>query len=125
MSGSLLGTVLGGAASFPVGYARILRMLPLDFEELCWAMGVPSSILGTVRSCHHAKTPLEATLHGRLTPLFCQHIAVGGVPEAVQGFLNRHHDLGESLTFDADIIEQHRHDITKHAGKSTIGNRTT
>ena len=100
-------------------------MFPLDFEEFCWAMGVPSSILGTVRSCHHAKTPLEATLHGRLTPLFLQHIAVGGVPEAVQKFLDHHHDLGESRTFDADIIEQHRHDITKYAEKSTIGNRTT
>ena len=71
-------------------------MLPLDFEEFCWAMGVPSSILETARSCYHAKTPLEATLHDGLTRLFRQHIAVGGMPEAVQGFLNRHRDLGKA-----------------------------
>ena len=120
LSGSLLGTVLGGVASFPVGYARVLRMFPLDFEEFCWAMGVPSSILETVRSCYCTKTPLEATLHDRLTRLFRQYIVVGGMPEAVQGFLNRHHDLGESRMVDTDIIEQYRYDIIKYAGKNEM-----
>ncbi len=83
-------------------------------------MGVPASILETVRSCYHAKTPLEATLHDGLTRLFRQHIAVGGMPEAVQGFLNRHRDLGESRTADADILKQYRYDITKYAGKSKM-----
>ena len=96
LSGSLLGTVLGGITSFPVGYARVLRMFPLDFEEFCWAAGVPSSILETVRSCYRAKTPLEATLHDRLTRLFRQHIVVGGMPEAVQKFLDHHRDLGKA-----------------------------
>lgn len=44
LSGSLLGTRLKGIRSFPVGYARVERMYPLDFEEFCWTMGVPDGI---------------------------------------------------------------------------------
>ena len=45
IEGSLLGTVLEGITSFPVGYAQVERMFPLDFQEYCWAVGVPDAIL--------------------------------------------------------------------------------
>ena len=120
LSGSLLGTVLGGTTSFPVGYARVLRMFPLDFEEFCWAMNVPASILTTVQDCYRSKTPLEESLHNQLTKLFRQYIVVGGMPEAVQKFLDHHRDLGESRTADTDILKQYRYDITKYAEKSKM-----
>lgn len=117
LSGSLLGTVLDGVTSFPVGYARLERMYPLDFEEFCWALGVPESILDTVRFHYREKTPLEATLHERLIALFRQYIVVGGMPEAVQKFLDHRRDLGEPRTVDAAIVEQYRYDIVKYAKK--------
>ena len=58
LSGSLLGTRLKGVRSFPVGYARIERMYPLDFEEFCWAMGVPQAILDSVGHSFAEKTPV-------------------------------------------------------------------
>lgn len=45
IEGSLLGTVLEGITSFPVGYAQVERMFPLDLQEYCWAVGVPDAIL--------------------------------------------------------------------------------
>ena len=120
LSGSLLGTALEGITSFPVGYARMLRMYPLDFEEFCWAMGVPHRILETVRECYHRKIALESSLHDRLIRLFRQYIVVGGMPEAVQRFLDHRHDLSQSRAVNADIIEQYRYDIIKYAtGRKT------
>lgn len=115
LSGSLLGTVLDGVTSFPVGYARMVRMFPLDFEEFCWAMGVPDTIIDEVRTSFRAKRPLDESLHDRLVRLHRQYIAVGGMPEAVQSFLDQGRDLGVSRRVGADIIEQYRYDIIKYA----------
>ncbi len=115
LSGSLLGTVLDGATSFPVGYARILRMHPLDFEEFCWAMGVPDAIIEEVRVAYREKRPLDEPLHDRLVRIHRQYMVVGGMPEAVQGFLDNGRDLGEPRQVGTDIVEQYRYDIIKYA----------
>lgn len=115
LSGSLLGTVLDGVTSFPVGYARILRMYPLDFEEFCWAMGVPDVIIEEVRVAYREKRPLDEPLHDRLVRIHRQYIVVGGMPEAVQGFLDNGRDLGEPRQVGTDIVEQYRYDIIKYA----------
>ncbi len=115
LSGSLLGTVLDGATSFPVGYARILRMFPLDFEEFCWAMRVPDAIIEEVRVAYREKRPLDEPLHDRLVRIHRQYMVVGGMPEAVQGFLDNGRDLGEPRQVGTDIVEQYRYDIIKYA----------
>ncbi|NGM16989.1 AAA family ATPase [Eggerthellaceae bacterium zg-893] len=115
LSGSLLGTALEGITSFPVGYARIERMYPLDFEEFCWALGVPESILETVKESYRSKQPLADALHERLLRIFRQYIVVGGMPEAVQAFLDHHKDLGEPHRINSEIVEQYRYDIIKYS----------
>lgn len=122
LSGSLLGARLKGVRSFPVGYAHIERMFPLDFEEFCWAMGVPQGILDAVRLSFDAKTPVEGGLHERLSQLFRRYIAIGGMPEAVQAFLDSSRELGAARSVDSDIAEQYRYDIVKYAQerKTTI-----
>ncbi len=122
LSGSLLGTRLKGVRSFPVGYAHVERMYPLDFEEFCWAMGVPRAVLDSVRRSFVEKTPVEDTLHDRLVQLFRRYVVVGGMPEAVQAFLDSGRELGSARAVDADIAEQYRYDIVKYASarKTTI-----
>ena len=122
LSGSLLGTRLKGVRSFPVGYARIERMSPLDFEEFCWAMGVPQAILDSVGPSFAEKTPVEETLHDKLIQLFRRYVVVGGMPEAVQSFLDSGRELGSARAVDAEIAEQYRFDIVKYAQerKTTI-----
>ena len=122
LSGSLLGTQLKGVTSFPVGYAHIERAYPLDFEEFCWAMGVPQSILDQVQEHYEAALPLEESLHERLTALYRQYIVVGGMPEAVQSFIDADRSLGAARGVDADIKEQYRYDISKYSDnrKTTI-----
>lgn len=120
LSGSLLGAALEGISSFPVGYAHIERMYPLDFEEFCWAMGVPDSIIQQIQDCYAGKIPVEERLHERMVRLFRQYIVTGGMPEAVQRFIDNKHDLGAARQCDADIIEQYRYDIVKYAPKRRL-----
>ena len=118
ISGSLLGTILEGVTSFPVGYAQIERMYPLDFEEFCWAVGVPEPILDQVRKAYQAREPLREALHDRMTKIFRQYIAIGGMPEAVQSFLDNRRSLGAAREVDQAVVEQYRYDISKYASSS-------
>lgn len=120
LSGSLLGTTLGGVTSFPVGYAQVRRMSPLDFEEFCWASGVPSSIIDELRTAFDARVPVEDALHDRMVRLFRQYIAVGGMPEAVSTFLEGGLDLGGARQVCLDIVEQYGFDISKYAGERRL-----
>ena len=115
ISGSLLGTVLEGITSFPVGYAEVERMYPLDFEEFCWALGVPDRITDHVREAYEKKEPVPQTLHERMTKVFRQYIAVGGMPQAVQSFLDNRRALGAAREVDRAVVEQYRYDISKYA----------
>ena len=120
LSGSLLGIALEGVTSFPVGYARVLRMFPLDFEEFCWATGVPDSVLAKIREHYQSKEPLDRSLHDRMTTMYRHYIAVGGMPEAVQKFVDNKRDLGAARETDGDIAEQYRYDITQYADKRKL-----
>lgn len=120
LSGSLLGTYLKGVTSFPVGYARIERMYPLDFEEFCWAAGVPNDIIDLIRQSYATRKPIEESLHKRLTDLYRQYIAVGGMPEAVQRFIENDRNLGAARETQAGIVQQYRYDIAKYANNRAM-----
>ena len=118
MSGSLLGTVLEGVTSFPVGYAQVERMYPLDFEEFCSAVGVPNAILDQIREAYRKKVPVTEALHERMVKVFRQYIAVGGMPEAVQSFLDNRRALGAAREVDLAVVEQYRYDISRYVSTS-------
>ena len=69
-----------------------------------------------IRAHYAAKTPLEESLHARLTKVFpAIHCGCGECPEAVQRFLDGGRDLGAAREVDADIVEQYRYDIAKYS----------
>lgn len=115
LSGSMLGTELKGYRSFPVGYVQIERMFPLDFEEFCWSQGVSPDILDDVREAYRTRKPLDEGLHSRLIGLFRYHVAIGGMPEAVQAYIDSSYDMGAVRTIASQIVEQYRFDIAKYA----------
>lgn len=114
-SGSLLGVELKNAPSFPVGYVQIERMYPLDFEEFCWALGADDDLMGTLREAFSRKEPLPDALHEQFTRMFRLYLVVGGMPEAVQRYINTRYDLGAVRDTQASIISQYRIDIAKYA----------
>src|SRR5574344_325274 len=86
-SGSMLGVELTDAKSWPVGYLMTETMFPLDFEEFLWANNVNSELIDRARECFIKKTPLEDYIHEKLMRLFQYYLLVGGMPDAVNAFV--------------------------------------
>lgn len=115
-SGSMLGTELKKVRSYPVGYVSEVRMHPMDFEEFCWANNVSRDALATVRECCLKLKPVPDYIHERLLTYFRTYLVVGGMPAAVQTFVNQR-DLARVRTMQTELVATYVHDITKYAGK--------
>ena len=116
LSGSLLGVELGDLRSAPVGYARILEMFPLDFEEFCWASGVGEGAWSALEAAWRERRPLTDVLHERFLSLFHAYLLVGGMPDPVRTFIE-HHDVQELQRRQDDIIALYHYDIAKYAAR--------
>lgn len=114
-SGSLLGVKYNDVASYPVGFEEIYRMYPMDFEEYCFANGVPESTLMYLRECYEGCTPISESVHNTMNKLFYSYIVVGGMPEAVRIFVETH-DVAKVIAYQQTILEQYRLDISRYAG---------
>lgn len=120
MSGSLLGVELRHVKSFPVGFLHIERMFPLDFEEFGRAVGLTDPLWEALGEHLQTLEPIEASLHERLIRLFRLFIVVGGMPTAVQTYLDSKGDLGAVRDVQRDLVRLYRVDISKYAGTRTL-----
>lgn len=112
-SGSLLGVELKNVRSWPVGYMRTITMHPLDFEEWCWANGMGETLLKTVDGLVARREPVDPFVHERLMQLFRYYLAVGGMPQAVQAYVDSK-NLQEVRRIQGGIVEYYRNDITRY-----------
>ena len=74
--------------SVPVGSETVIDMYPLDFEEFLWANGIAAPVINMLRQCLLKKVPVPEALHNRIKQLLLQYAVVGGMPDAVQTFVN-------------------------------------
>lgn len=116
LSGSLLGVALEGVRSLPVGYVTEVQMYPLDFEEFCWAQGLPDSVLPSLAQSAVRAEPVPDYLHDRLTALFKRYLIVGGMPDAVVSY-GTSNALDQVRVLQRDIRRLYREDIAKYAPK--------
>lgn len=114
LSGSLLGVTLDNVRSLPVGYVTEVRMFPLDFEEFCWANGIPDDTFVMMVDAVTSRTPLPSFLHDRLFDLFKRYLLVGGMPDAVNAMLQTN-GIGQVRIIQNDIRRFYREDISKYA----------
>lgn len=99
-AGSLLGVAINHQSySFPVGKTDLIEMTPLDFEEFLWAMG-HDRLVDEIRSSFEIMGPLAPSLHEKALGLYRQYLVVGGMPEAVQTYID-----DQSII---DVAEKHR-----------------
>lgn len=118
-SGSLLGIELKNVRSWPVGYMRTVTMYPLDFEKWCWANGMDKTFLEEVRKAVGCREPLDPLVHERLIQLFHYYLAVGGMPAAVQAYVDSG-NLQEIRRIQEDITEFYRNDITRYCNERDV-----
>ena len=88
VSGSLLGIDVFNVRSIPVGFLQTMRMYPLNFYEFCAACRLPQPALDTLRECYVDRREVPDYLHERLTDLWYKYLLIGGMPDAVQSFVD-------------------------------------
>ena len=117
-TGSLLGVKGYGKKprSIPVGSEKRIEMYPLDFEEFLWANGISEQIIDSLKKCLQKEMPVPQALHDRMWNLFLQYAVVGGMPEAVQRFVDTK-DMSEVLSIQSDIVSSYKDDMIKYASK--------
>jgi predicted AAA+ superfamily ATPase len=117
-TGSLLGVKGYGKEpkSIPVGSETVVDMYPLDFEEFLWANGISEQIIGMLGNCLEAETPVPEALHNRMRQLLLQYTVVGGMPDAVQTFVDTK-QMDEVLRIQRDIVRSYEDDMVKYAEK--------
>ena len=86
-SGSQLGVALSESASVPIGSVEIEEMYPLDFEEFLLAMGCGQETIESIREKFLACESLNESLHNYMMQQFKIYLLVGGLPEAINKFL--------------------------------------
>lgn len=86
-SGSLLGVTLSETTSIPMGSIRKVRMFPLDFEEFLYANGMNEIVVSSMRKKFERLEALDEPIHKKIMDLFRKFLLVGGLPEAVNSYL--------------------------------------
>ncbi|MBQ9124207.1 MAG: ATP-binding protein [Acholeplasmatales bacterium] len=112
-SGSLLGVELTGLKSAPVGYLNTIEMFPLDFEEYSIALNIKKETLERLYKAFEEKRTVDDFVHEKMLEAFRSYLLVGGMPEAVNSYVNDH-DYNEIYKIHLNIIEQYKLDFTKY-----------
>lgn len=90
-----------------------LQMYPMDFEEFLWAMG-ESMLMPFIKESFEKKRPMGQLMHRKVMDFFRQYLIVGGMPQAVEKYVETH-DFGKVDKVKRQIIELYRSDISKYA----------
>ena len=120
MSGSMLGVELNHVKSFPVGFLREERMYPLSFVEFCDALEVPKSVWERLKRCFRERQPVDSATHERLLRILRLYVVIGGMPSAVQSYLDNGYDLGSARQIQESLVKLYQDDISKHAGDRAL-----
>ena len=113
LSGSLLGVELVGLKSAPVGYLDTLKMYPMDLEEYLVALKIKKQTISLVKNSFDNLTKVDEFIHNKLLESFRSYLVVGGMPEAVQSYINDG-DYNKVLKIHLNIIELYKRDFTKY-----------
>ncbi len=113
LSGSLLGVELSDLKSAPVGYLNTIKMFPMDFEEYLVALKIKRETINSLRDNFNEMTKVDEFIHEKLLEAFRSYLIVGGMPEAVQSYVDDG-DYNKILKIHLNIIEQYKVDFTKY-----------
>lgn len=104
--------------SFPVGQVDFLHLYPMNFEEFLMAVHKRRA---SVLADFSDGTVIPETIHRQLWQDLKIYYITGGMPEAVQRYIdlkdNPHAAFTGVRTLQQGIIQGYRGDFAKHAGK--------
>lgn len=112
-SGSLPGITLRETTSIPVGSIIRKNMYQLDFEEFLIANGFGQEALNTLRTKLMNRESLDESLHDYIMNLFRRYLLVGGLPAAVNEYLDSH-NIVKVRNVQENIRSLYEVDATKY-----------
>lgn len=113
-TGSLLGVGIKQVQSLPVGFEETIRMYPMDFEEFALAAGTSRQTLELLEDAFEKEIPIDDVIHEKLLTTFYAYLVVGGMPDAVQTFVDTR-DIASVKRIQQGILDLYRSDITKYS----------
>lgn len=113
VSGSLLGIALNKAPFKPGGRVDIIRMFQLDFEEFLWANGVGDDFIASVRDSFLKQESLVNPVHDRMLSLFKRYLLVGGLPDAVNKYVETH-NIVEVRSAQDEVYRLYKADASQY-----------
>ena len=84
-TGSLVGIMENTKGILLPSEERIVKMHPMDFEEFLWALG-DEMTMPFIRTCFENRKPM-GPMHRKTMELFRQYLIVGGMPQAVEQYV--------------------------------------
>lgn len=117
-SGSMLGITLRNTTSIPVGSIIRKQMYQLDFEEWLIAEGWGKESLDYIRNCYKQQVSLPKAQHEKLLNEFRKFLLVGGLPDAVNTYMETHNIIRVREVQDA-IRNLYKEDAAKYEKESS------
>lgn len=114
-AGSLLGVALHHETSFPVGKVEFMDLYPLSFTEFLRAVG-NEQFVGLLNS---GDFDMATAFKQSYIDQLKYYYYVGGMPEAVQNFIDNH-DFNEVREIQQRILIAYEQDFSKHAPNTDI-----
>ena len=118
-SGSQLGVALMQTASVPIGSIAIEEMYPLDFEEFLMATGSGQEAIDGIRAKFLAGEPLNESMHNYLMQQFRLYLLVGGLPEAINKFLENR-NIAQVRKVQREIHNLYRIDASQYDAEKKL-----
>ena len=112
-SGSLLGITLRRTTSIPVGSIIRKRMYQLDFEEWLMANGYGAEAIAYLRGAYQKLESISEQQHNYLLSLFKRYLLVGGLPDAVNTYLETH-NIAKVREVQNAIMDLYKEDAAKY-----------
>ncbi|MBR2811082.1 MAG: ATP-binding protein [Solobacterium sp.] len=97
----------------PVGYEEQMTMHPLTFLEFLDNLGMKEDVIAYIRSCIQKKEKILPAVHQSFRKYYFQYLIVGGMPEAVNCFLNTH-DMNQVKTVQNSILQSIKDDFGRY-----------
>ena len=91
----------------------LLGMYPLDLLEFFEAIGIGTDVISHLRTCFEEKRPVDEFIHKRMLEAIRLYLVVGGMPAAVQKYLDTN-NLRRVYEEQRGIIRTYKRDITQY-----------
>lgn len=118
-SGSLLGVTMNKTLSKPGGRILKKKMYPLDFEEFLWANGVGAEVISYMREQYRKEESIDESLHRKFLDLFKKYLLVGGLPDAVNTFIETSNIVAVRAVHD-EIFELYKEDASQYDSDNSL-----